>query len=803
MKDSNFLKNTGILIIVLVLLLTIFISLPSNQGTKEMSNTWYVLANGSNDFTGGYGKSWGKPFATIEYAISIASNDDTIFVGDGLFYESLNVNKKLNIIGNGSSLTTIEDITPYTETAFYISVNSVLISGFFIKNFNRAILIDKSIYNTISNNYIKKCSTGIFINCSFLYNIITGNDIVDTGQGVLIYDSSNNYISKNNISRCIEEAIIVISTNYFGYSWKNTINNNNISDSAGGIRIQDSIDNIIKNNNISNNKAPLTYPNYYGFGIFLFNSSKINISGNIIKKNKWGIELNRGLMSFGESNDNIISNNILLNNFDGINLGYSNNNSISSNIFQNNTGGIMFYSPSNNNTISNNIFLNNTNSIKSFSPSRNNTIIENTILKSGYNAIYLTYSSDNNKIIKNNLDNANQRALQCHKNLESYNYNSIVYNSCGINLESSNGNNISYNKISNFNLHGIIIQKDSSNNIIFCNNISNNEQYGVTISKNCIGNHIYHNCFFYNAQNARDTSTNYWDDGFPSAGNYWTDYTGEDKSPRDNIGDSPYLIPGGNNKDNYPLMNALDYQADLSCSDCLDNGMVFHDITPGTKVTGAFCVTNYGCHCSEGLDWEITGYPSWGTTWTFNPPYGYGLKTSYTPWGILVYATFTAPSDKNKGFTGFVEVCNMRNSADCCSMPVYLTTNDNTPPDWKDEIDGTTNGKPTIEYTYTGSAIDPDGDQLYYLWDWGDSTNSSWLGPYPSGETTTANHTWGEEGTYTIKAKAKDIKGAESDWSTLTVRVPKNRLFINVLLDRLVMKFPLIQKILQSILYID
>jgi len=67
-------------------------------------------------------------------------------------------------------------------------------------------------------------------------------------------------------------------------------------------------------------------------------------------------------------------------------------------------------------------------------------------------------------------------------------------------------------------------------------------------------NSIYHNNFNNTQQVSSDgTSTNVWDDGYPSGGNYWSDYNGTDAN-HDGIGDSAYVIDA-NNTDNYPLMN--------------------------------------------------------------------------------------------------------------------------------------------------------------------------------------------------------------------------------------------------------
>ncbi len=68
-------------------------------------------------------------------------------------------------------------------------------------------------------------------------------------------------------------------------------------------------------------------------------------------------------------------------------------------------------------------------------------------------------------------------------------------------------------------------------------------------------------------------------------------------------------------------------------------------------------------------------------------------------------------------------------------------------------------------HEFSSSATDLDNDQIYILFDWGDSTSSGWLGPYNSGEKINAIHKWTKKGTFQIKVKAKDVTGAQSEWS--------------------------------------
>jgi hypothetical protein len=91
--------------------------------------------------------------------------------------------------------------------------------------------------------------------------------------------------------------------------------------------------------------------------------------------------------------------------------------------------------------------------------------------------------------------------------------------------------------------------------------------------------------------------------------------------------------------------------------------------------------------------------------------------------------------------------------------------NENRPPMTPSQPQGPLNGDVGVVYTYLSNATDPDGDQIYYLFDWGDASESSWIGLFDSGAIVNASHVWHERGLYTIKVKGKDTFDAESNWS--------------------------------------
>jgi len=118
----------------------------------------------------------------------------------------------------------------------------------------------------------------------------------------------------------------------------------------------------------------------------------------------------------------------------------------------------------------------------------------------------------------------------------------------------------------------------------------------------------------------------------------------------------------------------------------------------------------------------------------------------------------------------------------------------NYPPE-SPSIQGNTKGNIKDEQTFQICSMDKDADVVFYLLDWGDDFNETWIGPYNSGQQISVNHTWNKRGTYIISVKAEDIHGAESDWTTLEISMPINKATKSFLLflEKFIERFPILE----------
>lgn len=201
------------------------------------------------------------------------------------------------------------------------------------------------------------------------------------------------------------------------------------------------------------------------------------------------------------------------------------------------------------------------------------------------------------------IKNMNIKAFESGILLDAYStYNNISGNTFegndyGISCWAyADNNTIKGNNMTASNLAGIWIV-GSSYNLISRNIIAGNNQYGVSLEGSS-NNSIFHNKFVDNTNQIYVyDSTNSWDNGYPSGGNYWSDYSGSDANG-DYFGDTPYVIDE-NNVDRYPFMyfdwNPCDINDDLKV-DMIDIAIVARAFgtypgqprwNPNADITGA------------------------------------------------------------------------------------------------------------------------------------------------------------------------------------------------------------------------
>ena len=363
----------------------------------------------------------------------------------------------------------------------------------------------------------------------------------------------------------------------------------NITSSGDGIVVER--DNII----IDGASYTIQGPGGTGYGIDLSSRSNVSIKNTNIRN------FFRGIMLASSSNNKISNSNITANLFEGILVDRSSNNTLLGNNITNNGRGIWLdyssYNMLEGNRMSDNgqnfgvdgsyiNYVDDSNTVDDkpiyyWISEKDKTIpfdagcvilvycegikVQNLMLTKNMRGIQLIYTK-NSTITKNNITN-------CHD---------------GISLDrSSNHNTITENNIIS-NRNGLFISYLSKYNVISKNKITVNYK-GIIFSESS-DNTIYHNTFTDNTQHVYSyASANVWDDGYPSGGNYWSNYNGTDlhwgsgqnETGSDGIGDTAYVIDESN-ADRYPLMGpsnsfntSVGYPVDIVSNSTIQNFQYF------------------------------------------------------------------------------------------------------------------------------------------------------------------------------------------------------------------------------------
>lgn len=347
----------------------------------------------------------------------------------------------------------------------------------------------------------------------------------------------------------------IATNNYYGIdldsSSGNTISGNTATGNIGGIDLNSSGSNTISGNTATGN----------GIGIVLGSSSSNNdISDNTVTGNRIGIVLD-------SSSGNTISDNSATGNSYGIYIdSSSNNNTVSgNNATGNGASGIDLYRSSGNTVSGNTANGNSQCGIRIFGPSTGNSISNNFANGNSWGGIYITDSSGS--AISGNAASDNSASgigISSSSNITISDNTAKGNSQSGIFIFGpSTDNTVSNNTAIENGYYGISLSSASNGNTISANTITRNSLYGIRLDSSCNGNAIYLNTLD-NTNNAWSNGANDWNSTTSITwehngrtltgllGNIWSDYDGLD-CDGDGMGDAPYLIAGGSDKDYHPI----------------------------------------------------------------------------------------------------------------------------------------------------------------------------------------------------------------------------------------------------------
>lgn len=109
------------------------------------------------------------------------------------------------------------------------------------------------------------------------------------------------------------------------------------------------------------------------------------------------------------------------------------------------------------------------------------------------------------------------------------------------------------------------------------------------------------------------------------------------------------------------------------------------------------------------------------------------------------------------------------------SIPFFLSAYHPNRPPANPTLSGPDSGNQNASLSFVANSVDPDGDNIRYLFDWNsDGIGDEWSGGgkwVTSGTSQSLSRVWMAPGTYTFQVKAEDAKGVYSGWTQKTVTI--------------------------------
>jgi len=529
-----------------------------------------------------------QDYATITQAIDASNPGDTIIVSEGTYAEGEILVYKPNLTLVADGVVVVDGLKE--NDVFHISADNVTIKGFTVE---RSIIGGS--YAGISLSYVKGC-------------IIEDNVVQRNGVGIYLLFSSNNTVVGNYVNQNWGSGITL------RYSNGNIVTNNSvINNRSYGIYLGSCEWNILSYNNVARNNQSgiltsscegttlvgntVTYNHYTGISlsgtgcILRSNTMSQNLKSNFAVS---GIELLDYVHDIDTSNL-----------VDGRQVVYiMNQHSITIDSTSYPLAGYIAVVNSTDVAVRNLIMVNN--SVGVLFAYVTDSTIKNVTAKACNRGIKV-FKSENIRVSECAATGEWKGISVQSSNNVTLRGNVLFRNSYGIYVDSTN-TQVTYNTLTNNTVGGILI--GGSNNTVVGNIIVNSTEESVPmggiilysgdnnliagniVESNSVGiwmwiwvdnNKIFHNNFINNKQQVEEYMSleNLWDDGYPSGGNFWSDYNGTDED-EDGLGDTPYTVYR-DVVDHYPLMRIVNpLQADINWDGKVD----IHDIIMSVSIYG-------------------------------------------------------------------------------------------------------------------------------------------------------------------------------------------------------------------------
>lgn len=482
-------------------------------------------------FVGGSGPG---NYTSIQNAIDAADSGDLIYVYGGIYHERIEVNKHLSIEGEDRNATILDG--DFVGNVVHITADWVNFTGFTVRNAG----------SDMENAGVR---------LSHVQNVrISGNNVSNNSQGIYIYYSDNNTIRDNLVMLNWMPGIHALR------SKGNTIASNSIMSNNRGIFLEFSKGHTLSGNAMVKDGILIAGGTLDEWNTHIIDTSNtINGKPVIYWKNLTGgtVPPGAGEVILANCTDVVVSNQNLSHGLLGLDVGFSSRITIVNNTANYNRHGLYSWF-SDNSTIIGNNFLSNWGVSVHLVVSSNNSISNNNVSDS-HSGITLFFSTNDSVTGNFVSSNAGRGVFLAYTTGSVVATNSLLANGgANIRLDESNHNVIEYNT-ANGGSQGALLSKSGNNTV--ANNTFKDNFFGISAGRS-YDNMIHHNSVVDSVFQASDFGINSWDNGYPSGGNFWSDYTGvdlksgpnQDQPGSDGIGDTPYSIPQGSNEDRYPLM---------------------------------------------------------------------------------------------------------------------------------------------------------------------------------------------------------------------------------------------------------